>query len=118
MINPCMLHIRTFQTTCPMVINQKWRKERGMPLNPNAHGVLTDSPDYTYIDGRLTPYGVGQKKRILKQREIVSQIVDLTKEIDYAVDRHKQLQQEEEKRKQAILDKKLKPKGLALLKSK
>lgn len=98
-------------------LKQKWRMERGLPMNPNAHGVLTDSPDYTFLDGRLSPYGVGQKTRILRQREIRDKIINLTGEIDFAVSRHKQMQIDEENRKQAILDKKLKPKGMQLLKS-
>ncbi|CAH0547188.1 unnamed protein product [Brassicogethes aeneus] len=96
-------------------INQKWRQERGLPLNPNACGVLTDGPDYTFLDGRLTPYGVRQKQRIIKQKEIAKQIIKLTGEVDFAVDRHKHLQMEEVKRKEQILNGKLKPKGVKLL---
>ncbi|KAJ8919494.1 hypothetical protein NQ315_002115 [Exocentrus adspersus] len=58
------LHIQSkyINTTTPLLLIQKWRKQRGLPLNPNATGVLTDAPDYTFLDGRLTPYGVRQKK--------------------------------------------------------
>lgn len=79
--------------------------------------MLTDGPDYTFIDGRLTPYGINQKKRILKQKELLQDIVKLTGEIDFAVERHKQLQTDEEMKKNEILNNKLKPKGLALLRS-
>ncbi|RZC37732.1 deoxynucleoside kinase-like [Asbolus verrucosus] len=96
----------------------KWRQQRGLPLNPNACGVLTDSPDYSFLDGRPTPYGSRQKKRILKQQELTQQIIELTSEVDFAVERHKQLQQEEQRRRQEILDNKLKPKGIELLKKK
>ncbi|CAH1980422.1 unnamed protein product [Acanthoscelides obtectus] len=122
--HPCLLNIRSYQTLGRLKwktdrgLDQKWRKERGLPLNPNVHGVLTDSPDYTFLDGRLTPYGVGQKMRILKQKEVLSQVIDLTEEVDFAVERHNRLLIEEENKKKAILDKKLKPKGLALLKKK
>lgn len=87
-------------------------------MNPTAYGVLTDGPDYTYLDGRLTPLGTRQKLKILRQREIRDQIIQLTGEIDFAVERHKQLQFEDEQRKQQILDKKLKPKASNLLNSK
>lgn len=41
----------------------------------------------------------------------------MTKEIDFAVERHARLQKEEEDRKKQIIGSKLKPKGLALLPS-
>lgn len=99
-------------------MNQKWRRARGLPLNPNASGILTDGADYTFLDGRPTPYGVHQRDRILKQREIAKQIIKLTGEIDFAVDRHKQMMIDEQKRRKEILDNKLKPKGIELLKKK
>lgn len=34
---------------------KEWRAERGLPANRNAEGVLTDGPDFTYLDGRPTP---------------------------------------------------------------
>lgn len=85
-------------------------------MNPNAYGSLTDSADYTFLDGRPTPYGVGQKKRLLKQKEITQQIIQFSKEVDFAVERHKMLKKQEEETKKKILDSKLKPKGMLLLK--
>lgn len=99
-------------------LNQKWRQERGLPLNPNASGVLTGGNDYSFLDGRSTPYGVRQQQRILKQRQITNQIITLSAEVDFAIERHKKLQQEEEDKRQHILQSKLKPKGLKLLKKK
>lgn len=113
-----LLNARYLSLTTPLSIIQKWRKERGLPLNPNASGTLTDGPDYTFLDGRLTPYGVHQKRRILKQKELLQDIIKLTGEIDFAITRHQQLQIEEENKNNEILSNKLKPKGLALLKSK
>lgn len=40
----------------------------GLPRNPNAYGPLTDGKDFTFLDGRPTPIGVGQKKRIEKHK--------------------------------------------------
>lgn len=108
-----------FISSTPVVnLNQKWRQERGLPLNPNTRGVLTDGPDYTFLDGRLTPYGVGQKERIEMQRQIAEDIIKLSGEIDFAVERHKKLQVEDAKTKENIIRSKLKPKGINLLKSK
>lgn len=33
----------------------QWRVERGLCRNRTAEGVLTDTPDFTYLDGRPTP---------------------------------------------------------------
>lgn len=97
---------------------QKWRVERGLPLNPNVNGVLADGQDYSYQDGRPTPYGVGQIKRISKQRELAESIMRLTQEVDFAVERHRKLKQAEERYRQRIMNSKLKPKGAALLNAK
>lgn len=98
-----------------MALIQKWRKERGLPLNPNARGPLTDKKDYSYLDGRITPYGSGQRTRILKQQEIAQKIIDMTAEMDFAVERHKRMQGEEEERRKGIIANKLKEKGDKLL---
>ncbi|KAJ8942525.1 hypothetical protein NQ318_005229 [Aromia moschata] len=37
---------RHFGMNYTLLVNQKWRQERKLPANPNANGVLTDSPDY------------------------------------------------------------------------
>lgn len=95
-------------------MKQKWRIEKGLPKNPNASGVLTDSPDYTFLDGRLTPYGQRQKKRIARQKEVRDDIIQLTSEIDFAVNRYEQMKQDEEQTKQNIINNKLKPKGTSL----
>lgn len=105
---------RHLSTTTALNLNQKWRKTRGLPLNPNACGPLTDKKDYSFLDGRTTPYGMGQKERILKQQEIAQRIIDLTAEIDFAVERHKRLQEEEQANKKQIIENKLKAKGKLL----
>lgn len=106
-----------FSLTTTSLLNQKHRKERGLPLNPNASGTLTDSPDFSYLDGRITPLGQGQRRRILRDEEVKFKVIALSKEIDFAIERYKQLQIEEENQKRQIIDRKLKPKGMALLKS-
>uniref|UniRef100_A0A2M4C3K8 Large ribosomal subunit protein mL52 n=1 Tax=Anopheles marajoara TaxID=58244 RepID=A0A2M4C3K8_9DIPT len=84
--------------------------------NPNKSSPLTHLPDYTFMDGRITPYGSNQKKRILQQREIAKQIVTLSKEMDFAVERHSRIEQEVQEAKQKLMREKLKPKGHLLLK--
>lgn len=105
-------NLSTSRATC---LIQKWRQEKGLPLNPNTSGVLTDKPDYTFLDGRPTPLGVRQKNRIIKQQEIAAKILQLSGEIDFAVERHKQNLQLEKQQVETILKNKLKPKGKALL---
>ncbi|KAF5280224.1 hypothetical protein FQA39_LY05358 [Lamprigera yunnana] len=110
--------VRSIGTTGVAFLDQRWREKRGWPQNANTTGVITDSPDYTFLDGRPTPYGTRQKKRMIKQKEIAEAIIKLTGEVDFAVERHKQLLIDEEQRKENILANKLKPKGLLLLKKK
>lgn len=40
-----------------------------MPLNPMDKGILTDGADYIFLDGRPTPFGMKQKRKLLLQRE-------------------------------------------------
>lgn len=84
-------------------------------MNPNTCGVLTDGADYSFQDGRPTPYGTRQANRILKQQDLAAQIIKLSAEVDFAVDRFNKIQHGEEERKQRILRNKFKPKGVKLL---
>ncbi|KAH8277839.1 hypothetical protein KR018_008504 [Drosophila ironensis] len=97
-------------------IDQKWRAGKGLPENPNSFGPLTNLPDYSFLDGRPTPLGANQKRRILKQQEIASKIVELSGELEFAKQRHERLKTEAAAEKQRILQDKLKPKGHLLLK--
>ncbi|XP_034106813.1 large ribosomal subunit protein mL52 [Drosophila nasuta] len=99
-------------------IDQKWRADRGLTENPNAFGPLTNLPDYTYLDGRATPLGSNQKKRLLKQQEVAAKIVELSSELEFAKARHERLKSEAKAEKQRIIQNKLKPKGQLLLKKK
>jgi len=40
-----------------------------LPINPMDRGVLTDGADYIFLDGRPTPFGIKQKRKLLLQRE-------------------------------------------------
>ncbi|XP_043500224.1 39S ribosomal protein L52, mitochondrial [Polistes fuscatus] len=106
-----------FHTSYINLLKQDWRRNKGLTENPNAFGPLTNKPDYSFLDGKPTPFGVRQKARMIKQREYAAKIHKLVGEIDYAVERHKRLQQEKEEERQKILDSKLKPKGDLLLKA-
>ncbi|KAH8254680.1 hypothetical protein KR032_011616 [Drosophila birchii] len=128
---------RNIAVTAARSIDQKWRADKGLPENPNAFGPLTNMPDYTFLDGRTTPLGVGipskycmnscltrialqsnQKRRLLKQQEIASKIVELSGELEFAKQRHERLKAEAAAEKQRIIQNKLKPKGHLLLKRK
>ncbi len=59
---------RNIQTTAIRVIDMKWREDRRLHRNPNAHGPLTDFPDYTFMnDDRPTPLGVSEFSINIKQ---------------------------------------------------
>lgn len=59
-----------------------------------------------------------QLNRVKLQRDLAQKIVTGSWEIEYAIKRHKRINEEEVKGKQDILDSKLKPKGHLLLKKK
>lgn len=54
---------------------------------------------------------------MLFQRELAEKIVAGVKEIDFAIERHQRMLQEEKEKVQNIYDSKLKPKGHLLLKN-
>ncbi|KAL1379570.1 hypothetical protein pipiens_014802 [Culex pipiens pipiens] len=86
-----------------------------LPRNPNKSGPLTALPDYTFMDGSVTPLGSNQKKRLLQQRDLAAKIVTMSSEMDFALDRYNRIQDEEARQRQALIDSKLKPKGHRLL---
>ncbi|KAJ8715912.1 hypothetical protein PYW08_013197 [Mythimna loreyi] len=103
--------------TSTVVYSKQWRVQQGLCLNRNAEGVLTDTPDFTYLDGRPTPLLQKQKKRMLRQREYASKIIELCSEIDFAKERHNFMLAAKEDERKSIIANRLKPKG-ALLKAK
>ncbi|XP_011163169.1 39S ribosomal protein L52, mitochondrial [Solenopsis invicta] len=107
--------VNGFHQSCVQYLNQRWRQKRGLTANPNTFGPLTNLPDYTFQDGRVTPLGIRQKARLDKQRDYAARIITLVGEMDYAVERHAKLQEKKKQRRQKILDNKLKPKGELLL---
>ncbi|XP_043474220.1 39S ribosomal protein L52, mitochondrial [Leptopilina heterotoma] len=107
--------VNGFKTSSVPCIDQKWRKQRGLTLNPNRFGPLTNLPDYSFKDGRTVPLGVNQSKRLNKNREYAEKIVKLVGEVDYAVERYYRLIEEKKQERDEILRNKLKPKGQLLL---
>ncbi|XP_068618644.1 large ribosomal subunit protein mL52 [Battus philenor] len=97
---------------------KEWRVSRGLPVNKNAEGILTDGPDYTFLDGRPTPLLQKQKQRMLKHRDFASRIVELSAELDFAKARHQKMLEDKELERQNIIRNRLKPKGKALLQKK
>lgn len=108
--SPRILFFRSINATT--VLDMKdWRVERGLPVNRNAEGVLTDAPDYTYLDGRPTPLLHKQKLRMLRQREYAKQIVELSAELDFAKKRYQDMLKAKEEERENIINNRLKPKG-------
>jgi hypothetical protein len=109
--SPALLLTASFHSSGSKWAGQEWRRERNKPLNPNRYGPFADLPDYTFLDGRRTPPGPNKVKRALKQRAIAEKIIQYCSEIEFAVEREKRLEKEEENRREEILSRKLKPKG-------
>ncbi|XP_053963118.1 39S ribosomal protein L52, mitochondrial [Anastrepha ludens] len=107
---------RQFSCTVMRALDYKWREQRGLPENPNAFGPLTNLPDYSFLDGRPTPLGANQKRRLKKQQEIAAKILTLSNELDFAKKRYARIQAEKAAEKENVLKGKLKPKGYMLLK--
>ncbi|XP_059058046.1 large ribosomal subunit protein mL52 [Achroia grisella] len=102
--------VRSFSSTMVQQSKQ-WRLSQGLSANRNAEGVLTDGPDYTFLDGRPTPLLHKQKLRILKQQDYAAQIVEMCAELDFAKKRHQDILKAEAEEKQKYIDNRLKPKG-------
>ncbi|XP_004931608.1 large ribosomal subunit protein mL52 [Bombyx mori] len=107
--------LRSF-SSCSALFTKNWRVARGLPVNRNAEGILTDGPDYTFLDGRPTPLLHKQKLRMQRQRQLAEQIVTLSSELQFAKDRYQKIQKEEQEKRQEILNNRLKPKGMMLQK--
>ncbi|KAK9503041.1 hypothetical protein O3M35_011694 [Rhynocoris fuscipes] len=106
---------RSFTLGRCVYLDQQWREKKSLPANPNKQRELLDLPDYSYLDGRPTPYGSRQKLRIMKQREYSKKIIELTKEMDFAIEHYKTRMAKQEKEKEEILGRKLEPKGVKKL---
>ncbi|XP_055608196.1 39S ribosomal protein L52, mitochondrial [Uranotaenia lowii] len=85
--------------------------------NPNKCGPLTDLSDYSYTDGRITPLGANQTKRMIQQRNLAQKIVVMSSEMDFALQRYNHLKENQLNNKRNIVSQKLKPKGHLLLKN-
>ncbi|XP_063861595.1 large ribosomal subunit protein mL52-like isoform X2 [Scylla paramamosain] len=80
-----------------------------------AHGPLIDGPDYTFLDGRPTPLRIGQMRRARAQHEAATKVVQLMSEVQFAIQREKQLKQEQEDTRQQTIASKLIVKGHKML---
>ncbi|XP_049874365.1 39S ribosomal protein L52, mitochondrial [Pectinophora gossypiella] len=108
------LKLATRAFSCsPAVSTKEWRVSKGLPINRNAEGILTDGPDYTFLDGRPTPLLHKQKQRMLKQQGYASRIVELCSELEFAKTRHQGIIKEEQEKRASIIRNRLKAKGNA-----
>ncbi|KAJ2943575.1 hypothetical protein O0L34_g16684 [Tuta absoluta] len=118
-INCLSMKLASRALSCsPALSTKQWRMSRGLPKNKNAEGILTDGPDYTFLDGRPTPLLHKQKLRMEKQRGYASRIVELCSELEFAKKRHQDIVRSKEEERDTILKNRLKPKGSALEKKK
>lgn len=74
-------------------------------------GILTDGADYIFLDGRPTPFGMKQKRKLLLQREYAKRIVELSESLDIAKERFAKKVGEKDEHIKRVLSNKLKPKG-------
>ncbi|XP_045495422.1 39S ribosomal protein L52, mitochondrial [Colias croceus] len=96
--------------------SKQWRISQGLSANRTAEGILTDGPDYTFLDGRPTPLLQKQKLRMLKQQDYATKIVQLTSELDFAKTRYQDNIRLEQEERDNIIKNRLKPKGKFLKK--
>ncbi|KAL5021836.1 hypothetical protein ScPMuIL_000991 [Solemya velum] len=90
----------------------KWRLSKGAAINGSSYGVLTDLPDYTFLDGRPTPLSARQKRRRVERMELAKRVVSLVKEMEFGKANHRNRKQQEQERREHILQNKLKPKAI------
>ncbi|XP_013791202.1 39S ribosomal protein L52, mitochondrial-like [Limulus polyphemus] len=102
---------RSIHKSVPLFAGKKWRERNGKAPNGNEFGPLTDYPDWSYADGRAGLLGKGQKRRLVEQEGYARKVVQLLKEVDFAVEREANLKKDAEEQHQKLLEKKLKPKG-------
>ncbi|XP_045133561.1 39S ribosomal protein L52, mitochondrial-like isoform X3 [Portunus trituberculatus] len=106
-----------WHSKCQMLLSATVTKNfsNGFKTNLGAHGPLIDGPDYTFLDGRPTPLRIGQIRRARAQREAATKVVQLMSEVQFAIQREKQLKQEQEDTRQQTIASKLKAKGHKML---
>jgi len=109
---------RNIHSTAPVSFDQDWRYSRGISRNPNASGPLTDNCDFSFVDGRPTPLGKGQKRRIVLNQLRAEKILQSVKEMDFAVERFQQITKQTEEQRKSIVEGRLKAKGHHALKKK
>jgi len=109
---------RNIHITAPVSFDQDWRYSRGLPKNPNASGPLTDNKDFSFVDGRPTPLGKGQKRRIISNQLLAEKILQTVKEMDFAVERFQRITKQGENERKLVVENRLKAKGHHMLKKK
>ncbi|CAH0385703.1 unnamed protein product [Bemisia tabaci] len=82
-----------------------------LTVQPNQTKEFRDDPDFSYVDGRLAPYGMGQTIRIKQQIEFVKTICKYSKELDAVKAESAAKLKAEQDAIQHRLDRRLKPKG-------
>ncbi|PAA59258.1 hypothetical protein BOX15_Mlig019352g3 [Macrostomum lignano] len=92
-----------------------YRLRRGLPPNGNERGPLTDLPDWTFADGRPTPFSTsGQQRRHAANRQVAQQALAAMESVDLAA-KADELRQRVQQAEAERLRPGLRPKGDAML---
>ncbi|XP_063440409.1 large ribosomal subunit protein mL52-like [Mytilus edulis] len=89
----------------------KWRISQGQARSGNEYGLLTEMPDYSFLDGRPTPLSLRQQKRRQEKIEVAKDIMKKLGQIDFAKERFELQEQSRQQQRQSLLDNKLKAKS-------
>ncbi|XP_065204284.1 large ribosomal subunit protein mL52 [Planococcus citri] len=120
---PSILHrsnnpVKQFSTSAVQSVGIKWRQQHGYPDNHTSRGVLTDAPDYSFLDGKPTPYTTGQRARLLRQQEYAGRVRYLLTVAEKSKKAYQDKVAAQQKEREKIIGRKLKPKGMNLQRNK
>eukprot|EP00053_Salpingoeca_punica_P012371 m.110894 g.110894 ORF g.110894 m.110894 type:complete len:101 (-) comp15932_c0_seq3:137-439(-) len=75
---------RSLHTAARASAGQKYRVMNGKARSGNEYGTLTDTPDWSYLDGRPAPSSLRQLKRSEKQQFVQLRMAQLLQEVNNA----------------------------------
>ncbi|XP_065065017.1 large ribosomal subunit protein mL52-like [Rhopilema esculentum] len=75
---------RQFSLTSQILAGGAFRRKQGKAEDSLAYGPLTDTPDWTYLDGSVPPLSKRQLDRQKKRIETANRVVTILKQINEA----------------------------------
>lgn len=106
-------HDTSLHTSAICQAGGKWRQQQGLPRAGTEYGPLTDTPDWSYADGRPGPPSKGALKRKDQQRELAIRIDQLAEEVLSGKERYRLSLKALEEKELDRQSRQLKPKGIA-----